>query len=99
MLVADDLHLDVARPHEVALDVGLVTAECRLRLTLRACELRLRLFGRTHDFHAAPAAAEGRLDDERVAEFGAERRDVGVVLEELGGAGHHRHVGLLGGNT
>ena len=34
VLVADDLHLDVARPGEVALDVDLVAAEERLRLAL-----------------------------------------------------------------
>ena len=43
VLVADDLHLDVARPREVALDVDLVAAEERLRSRLRAVHRLLHL--------------------------------------------------------
>ena len=47
VLVADDLHLDVARPREVALDVHLVATEERLRLALRAGHRLVDLVGRS----------------------------------------------------
>ena len=97
--VADDLHLDVARPGEVALDVALVAAEALERLGLRRLEGGVGLVGALHDAHAATAAAVGRLDGDRPAELLAEGDDLVAAGEELGGAGHARHAGLLGGDA
>ncbi len=74
VLVADDLHLDVARPREVALDVDLVAAEERLRLALGAVHGRLHLVGCAHHLHAAPAAAERGLDRQRDSRARRRRR-------------------------
>ena len=45
VLIADDLHLDVAGPGEVALDVALVAAEALERLGLGGLERRVGLVG------------------------------------------------------
>ena len=97
--VADDLHLDVAGPGEVALDVALVAPEALERLGLRRLERRVGLVGALDDAHAAPAAAVGRLDGDRPAELLAEGDDLVAAGEELGGAGHALHAGLLGGDA
>ena len=86
VLVADDLHLDVARPREVALDVDLVAAEEVLRLALGAGHRVVDLVGRLHDLHAPAAAAERRLDGDRPAVLLAEGADLVGRLGELGGA-------------
>ena len=76
VLVADDLHFDVARPREVALDVDLVAAEERLRLALGAVHRLLHVVGAEHHLHAAAAASVRGLDHQRVAELGAELEDL-----------------------
>ena len=86
--VGDDLHLDVAGPGEVPLDVALVAAEALERLALGRLERLGGLVGGLHDPHAAPAAAVGGLDGDGPAELLAEGHDLGGVGEELGGAGH-----------
>ena len=70
--VGDDLHLDVAGPGEVALDVALGPPEALERLGLGRLEGARRLVGRLHDPHAAPAAAVGGLDGDRPAVLLAE---------------------------
>ena len=52
-----------------------------------------------HDPHAAAAAAVGGLDGDRPAVLLAEGDDLVGRPEELGGAGHARHAGLLGGDA
>ncbi len=59
--VADDLHLDVPRPEQVALDVEVAVAERRLRLGAAALEGVLERRGVRHHAHAAAAAAGDRL--------------------------------------
>src|ERR1700728_1239730 len=51
--VAEDLHLDVARSREVALEVDLVTPETRERLALRRGEGVSGIFWQIDDLHAA----------------------------------------------
>ncbi len=92
VLVADDLHLDVARPREVALDVDLVATEERLRLALGAVHRLLHLVGAVHHLHAAAAAAERGLDRHRLAVLVAELEDLVADAGELGGAGHDRRA-------
>ena len=90
--VADDLHLDVARPRQVALDVDLVAPEEVLRLALGAGHRLVDLVGRRHDLHAPAAAAERGLDGDRPAVLLAERPDLVGRLGELGRAGHDRRA-------
>jgi hypothetical protein len=99
VLVADDLHLDVARPLEVALDVALVATEALERLAAGRVEGFGGLVGRAHHAHAAAAAAVGRLDGDGPAVLVAERDDLAGVGEELGGAGHAGDARLLGGDA
>ena len=71
--VADDLHLDVARPREVALDVDLGAPEVRLGLALRRLDRGLDVARTGHDLHAAPAPAVCRLHSHRPTVALAER--------------------------
>ena len=74
--VADHLHLHVARPGEVALDVALVAPEALERLGLRRLQRGVGLVGALHHAHAATAAAVGRLDGDGPAELLAEGHDL-----------------------
>ncbi len=71
--VADDLHLDVTRPRQVALDVDLGAAEVRLGFALCRVDRGLDVVGTGHDLHAAAAAAVGSLHRNRPAVRLAER--------------------------
>ena len=62
MVVADDLHLDVAGVANQALDIDAVAAESRLGLGLAARIGLLELRGVIDDAHAASAAAGDGLD-------------------------------------
>ena len=62
--VGEQLHLDVARPLEVALEVDAVVAERGRRLALGRFERLGELAARADDAHAAPAAARSRLHDQ-----------------------------------
>ncbi len=97
MGVRDDLHLDVARPGEVALDVALVAAEVRSGLATGGLERVGRVPGGCDDFHAPPATSVGGLDGDRPAEFLAEGDHLFGRGEHLGAPGHPRDAGALGG--
>ncbi len=71
--VADDLHLDVARPWQIALHIDLGSSEVRLCLALRRVDRSLDVGRAGHDLHAAPAAAVCRLHCHRPAVGLAER--------------------------
>ena len=74
MVIGDDLHLDVARMGEEALDVQLGTAERRLRLSSGGGQGVVDRLGIGDHAHAPTAAAVHRLDRQRPAERLAERR-------------------------
>ena len=66
--VAKDLHLHVTLARKIFLENELAVAEGGARLVAGGVE-RARQLGRLgHDPHAAPAAARGRLDEERKAQ-------------------------------
>ncbi len=95
MLIGHDLNFDMARVLKVLFHVHGGVAECSAGFGLgglhRMDQGRLRV----HDTHAAPAAAAGRLDDDRVADgFGRALDDDGIVRQSPFGAGHARHTGL-----
>ena len=96
MLVGDDLHLDVTRSSEVALDVALVSPEALQRLGLGRGQSFVGV-GRGVDHpHAAPAAAVSGLDRDGPSVGLAEGDHLVAGAEELGGPGHARNPGLLG---
>ena len=67
--VREDLHLDVARVVEVALDVDGGVREVRLALPLRGLEGTVDVVGRAGDAEPLPAATGRRLDRDRVADL------------------------------
>ena len=91
--VGEDLHLDVARAREVALEVALGAAEVRLRLTRRGHERVGCLVGVGGDLQSLAAAAVRGLDRDRPSELVAERDDLGGVTDRLERARHRRDVG------
>ena len=80
--VGQHLHLHVARPGEVTLQVQLVAAEIGERLTPGRIQRRFDLLGGVHHLHAPAAAAVGGLDRHRVAVLVRERRHVGGSLHQ-----------------
>jgi hypothetical protein len=68
--VAEELDLDVARALDEPLAEDSIDAEGGLGLALRRRERLIELAGLAHDPHPAPAAACGRLDHQREADFG-----------------------------
>jgi hypothetical protein len=74
--VGEDLHLDVAGPLQVPLQVDLGPAEVRLRLALGRLHRFGHLVGRRHHFHAPPAPTEGGLDGHGPSDRGAELGDL-----------------------
>ena len=71
--VGEDLHLDVAGPRKVLLQVDLGPAEIRLRLALGRLHGLGDFIGPVDDLHPPAAAAEGGLDGHGPAELLAER--------------------------
>ena len=75
--VGEDLHLDVAGPGEVALEVALVAPEVRLSASRWADSMAAAAVGRVvHDLHAPAAAAVRGLDGDGPAELLAEGDDL-----------------------
>ena len=93
--VADDLHLDVARILDEFLDQHAVVAEGGLGLALGADNGGGKFCSRTHDPHAAAAAAGGRLDQNRKADPVGGLRQRRLVLGFAVIARHQRHAGLF----
>ncbi len=96
MLVADDLHLDVARPREIPLDVHLVPTEERLGLALCAGHRLLDLTRGVDDLHAAATTPEGCLDRHRPPVLVTEGADLVGTGGELDGSGNDRRAAALG---
>ena len=96
VLVAEDLHFDVLGAADEALEEDGVVAEGGGGFAARLFELAGEIGGLIDDAHAAAAAAEGGLDDQRdsrcwPAIFAA---CLGLVTGCFG-AGHARDAGLL----
>ena len=63
VLIAENLHFDVLGARDVFFEKDGRIAEGALRFALRLVEQRRQVAGFVDDAHAAPAAAERRLDD------------------------------------
>ena len=97
-LVAQDLHFDVARPRQPALEEDRVVAEGARGLAPRRLDRRLEVVRRFHHPHALAAAARGGLDQQRIADRLRGGRRVGagrdLVRGQRGHAGRvHRALG------
>jgi hypothetical protein len=92
--VAQHLHLDVPRVLEQLLHVHALVPERRRRHTLRRLDRLREVLGVVRRLHALAAAAERRLDDDRVA-HGVRRAHERFRIRALG-AGHDRHARGIG---
>ena len=90
LAVAEQLHLDVPRPVEIALEIDRIVAEPGLRLGLRQRQQLGQLGGVARQLHAAPAAAGRRLQQHRIADRARRRLGLADVAHRLGRAGHDR---------
>src|SRR5262249_39297955 len=73
VLIAENLDFDVARSHDVFLDVDRVVTECILRLPAGRLQRGSHLTRLTDDAHALPATAGRRLEQNGIAELFADR--------------------------
>ncbi len=96
VLVAQHLHLDVARGFEELLDVDGAVAEGRLGLGGRGLHARAERGLVVDDAHASPAAAGRGLHDDRVADLVGEFDGLVDVVDRALGAGEDRDLGLFG---
>ena len=67
MRIAQQLHLDVARPIEQPLEIDAVVAERRQRLRARQANRALELVRSAHDPHPFPAPAGHGLHQQRIS--------------------------------
>ena len=90
--VAKHLHLDMARPLEIALEEDSVISERARRLALRADKGARKFVGARHNTHAAAAAAGRGFDQHGIPDalgFGRERCGI-LRLAVI--TGHHGHA-------
>jgi hypothetical protein len=95
VLVADDLHLDVARPAHQLLQEHLVVAEGSLGLPPAGGDLFVQLRLGLDRPHAAPAAAPARLQHHRVADLGREAPGLGRIVRQRSARRDHGDAGFL----
>jgi hypothetical protein len=94
MRVAQHLHLDMAGALDQLFQIDLVLAEGGLGLALGLGHLAGEIFLGADGAHAAPAAAPGGLEHDRIADLGGHLLDrVHVVGQRLGGR-HDGHADL-----
>ena len=94
VVVGEHLHLDVARPLDVALEEQPVVAEGAARLARRrrrSAASSVALVA--HDAHALAAAAGGGLDQQRIAEPSRRRAERLAAARRILVRGHDRHAG------
>ena len=94
--IAQDLHLDVAGPFDVAFQKHRIVAEGRAGFAPRFGEPLAEFGGATHHAHAAPAAAECRFDDERKADAARDALGLARVGDGVFGPRHRGDAGALG---
>ena len=92
--VAQDLHFDVAGAAHEAFQEDRAVAERGGGFAAGFIEEPPELGGVIHHAHAASAAAEGRLDDQREAGLARSLLGLPHVGDRLFGAGNHRDSGL-----
>jgi hypothetical protein len=98
LAVSQYLDLHVARILQKFLHVHLIVAERRARFRTRGGDGVAQMRLGVHHAHAAPAAAAGGLDDDRIADLAGDGHVlVHVIVERTAGTGHARDSGILHG--
>ncbi len=92
VVVGKNLHFDVPRARKKFLQENGGIAKGRARLALRFFELGIKLRGIVDDAHASPAAAHGRLHNDRITDFARDSLRFARGFHRLFGAGQHRHA-------
>ena len=93
--VAEDLHLDVARPLDEPFQVDATLAEVRRTEARHRAEVLRQLLGRAADAHADAAASSRALQDDRIAAALRLGKRMFLVDQETG-AGQQRRAFALG---
>ena len=94
--VAEHLDLDVAGAAQKLLDIDRIVAERGLGFALGGAVRDLHILRASRHLHAAAAAAGSRLDENRIADLGAEPQRGGDVGHRAVRARHHRNAENLG---
>src|SRR5258708_7270957 len=94
--VAQDLHFNVLGAGDVAFDEAFAATEGGSRFALRLFEPGHEVRGIFYHAHAAPAAAEAGLDDDRIADGLCRGLHLIRIGQPVLGAGERRDVGLFG---
>ncbi len=93
--IGQHLHLDVARMRQIFLDINGIIAEGGFRFGARGGK-RQRQFGSlARHFHAAPAAARRRLDENGIADIGGDARCFLVAADRALRTGNGRDSQFL----
>ena len=93
--VAEDLNLDVPRPHDITLNQHVGIAEAGLRFTLAAGQRSFEVLRLIDAPHALATAARAGLDQHRVADArGLIGKEGGLVVVAVI-AGHQPHTGFF----
>ena len=95
VIVAENLHLDMARLLDIFLDQHAVVAEGALGLALGRRQRLAEMVGVVDLAHALAAAAGARLDQHRIADLARLGGQHHVLLRLAVIARHHRHAGLF----
>ena len=95
--VAEHLEFDMPGIAQIFFHVDGGVAERGLRLRTGLLHQRFELVLGGHDLHAAPAAARGRLDDDRIADLGRERLGLFEVRDRAVRARNQRQAQGTGG--
>ena len=94
VLVAQDLHLYMARFLDELLQVHGIVAEGRSRFGASIAERRGQMVGRRHHAHSLAAATGGRLEHHRIADLlGESERGLGIG-QRIATAGNHWNAGV-----
>ncbi len=89
--VGQNLHLDVPRPPDEALQKHRVVSERRARLLPRLLQTRLQRLGVAHHPHPAPAPSERRLHNQRIPDSIGDGPRVVFSRHRLPRSRHHRN--------
>ena len=95
MLVRQHLHLDVARIDDRLFDVNLTITKCPLGFALCCLQSGLEFFPRTHQAHAFPAPARGRLQHHRIANLRGHLFGLPGRLQPSRSPWHERYSGFF----
>ena len=93
--VAQNLYFDVAGAAHEAFQEDRIVAESRSSFAAGLLEAPGEIGLPVHHPHAAPAAAESRLDDEREPDLAGDFLRLLGIAHRLLGAGHHRNAGFF----